>query len=343
MSHAAGTRLRARRRCHASATSILLLLGLLAAGCGKREPVLQVSTSEMDFGSQQTAQSFEVKNAGEDHLLASGVARLVYDIHADQEWVTIEPWWGKCDEGGQNTHVVEIDRARLLPGSNVATLSINSNADRWSITLRADNGGSGCTRPPAALSNPRPSDDATDTSTGADLAWDGGDSQCSGLTATYDVYFGTASAPPLVRNNGTSKTWDPGTLAEGTTYYWKIVARDANGTSASPVWSFTTEVSCTDPPTVACNPIPADAATNVNENANLAWGCGDGACEGSVTYDVYFGTNPTPGAGEFLGNTSAKAWTLPRLQKNTTYYWRVVTKDANGTVPGPVWQFETRN
>ena len=33
---------------------------------------------------------------------------------------------------------------------------------------------------------------------------------------------------------------------------------------------------------------------------------------------------------------------LPKLAKNTQYYWKVVTKDANGTVAGPVWTFKTR-
>ena len=435
-----------RQRSRLRPSSIpLLLLGLLAAGCGQRDPVLEVSTSEMDFGNQQTAQSFDVKNAGEDRLLASGVALLVYDIHADQEWVTIDPWWGKCDEGKQNAHVVEIDRGRLLTGSNLATLRINSNAGRWSITVRADNGGSGCSAPPGAPGSPSPSNNAaavpigadlmwndgasqcpgltatydvyfgtrsnpplvlegttsrtwdpgtlaegttyhwkivardangstpgpewkfttasasgctvapgavtmlapangaTAIPTGADLSWSGGNSQCSGLTATYEVYFGTSSPPPLHHDNGSAKSWDPGTLANDQTYYWRIVAKDANGTTSGPVWSFTTESACTAAPTAACAPVPADAATNVSDNANLAWGCGEACGGGAVNYDVYFGTNPTPGAGELQGSTATKAWNLPRLQKSTTYYWRIVTRDSNGTVPGPVWSFETKD
>lgn len=206
-----------------------------------------------------------------------------------------------------------------------------------------------CTTPPSAPSLAAPADGASGTSIDQNLSWTGGTSQCSGLTATYDVYFGTSSSPPFVHDNGTAKTWDPGTLANGTTYWWKVVAKDANGSMASPVASFTTvdaappPPACTSPPAAACTPNPSDRKTNVNENTNLGWSCGDSACGLTVSYDVYFGTNPTPGAAELVGNTVTKAWNLAPLLKNTTYYWKVVTKDANGTTAGPVWSFKTRS
>ena len=43
-----------------------------------------------------------------------------------------------------------------------------------------------------------------------DLSWSGGDSQCPGLTATYDVYFGTVNPPPVAGNDLASTEWyDP--------------------------------------------------------------------------------------------------------------------------------------
>jgi hypothetical protein len=110
------------------------------------------------------------------------------------------------------------------------------------------------------------------------------------------------------------------------------------------VWSFTTEEPCIALPAAPCSPLPADGAGNINENTDLAWGCGESQCNGLVaTYDVYFGTNPTPGAEEFRGNTAAKLWVLPKQLRSTTYYWKIVTKDANGSTAGPVWSFRTRN
>ncbi len=56
---------------------------------------------------------------------------------------------------------------------------------------------------------------------------------------SYQVYFGTSSAPPLVATTAAAG-YSPGTLNGGTTYYWQIVAQNSLGTTPSPVWSFTT-------------------------------------------------------------------------------------------------------
>jgi len=60
-----------------------------------------------------------------------------------------------------------------------------------------------------------------------------------------------------------------------------------------------------------------------------------------TTYDVYFGTNPTPGPPQLLGNTTNTFWDLPALTPMTTYYWQIVAKRLGQTI-GPVWQFSTR-
>jgi len=89
-------------------------------------------------------------------------------------------------------------------------------------------------------SNPSPANHATGVSIHADLSWTGGDPD-AGDTVTYDVYFGTTPTPPLVSTNQSATSYDPGTLSYNTKYYWKIVARDNHGATATgPVWDFTT-------------------------------------------------------------------------------------------------------
>lgn len=62
----------------------------------------------------------------------------------------------------------------------------------------------------------------------------------AGDATTYDVYFGTSTNPPLVSSNQAATTYTP-TLIAGTTYYWKVVARNELGDSpASAIWSFKT-------------------------------------------------------------------------------------------------------
>jgi subtilisin family serine protease len=98
----------------------------------------------------------------------------------------------------------------------------------------------GSNNPPNTPSNPNPPHGATGVSTTPTLSWTGGDPDPSN-TVTYDVYFGTTPSPPLVTSNQAATSYTPGTLSTGTTYYWRIVARDNLGaTTSGPTWSFTT-------------------------------------------------------------------------------------------------------
>jgi hypothetical protein len=93
--------------------------------------------------------------------------------------------------------------------------------------------------PPNQPSNPSPSNGAIDQSTDVNLSWTCTDP--NGDPLTYDVYFGTTNNPPLVLSNISQSSYDPGTLNNQTTYYWKIVAEDNQGEStAGPIWNFST-------------------------------------------------------------------------------------------------------
>jgi hypothetical protein len=64
-------------------------------------------------------------------------------------------------------------------------------------------------------------------------------------TATsYDVYFGAGSLPGTVTANVTTNAYSTGTLLASTTYYWKVVAKNACGNATgSSTWTFTTAAS----------------------------------------------------------------------------------------------------
>jgi hypothetical protein len=65
------------------------------------------------------------------------------------------------------------------------------------------------------------------------------------------VYFGTDSTPDSgeYQGNTGSSSWSLPTLAESTTYYWRIDTINACGTTTGAVWSFTTTCDLdTDPP-----------------------------------------------------------------------------------------------
>jgi uncharacterized repeat protein (TIGR01451 family) len=62
--------------------------------------------------------------------------------------------------------------------------------------------------------------------------------------SSYDVHFGTSSAPPLVATTSDTN-FAPGPLLSGATYYWQVAARNDVGSAASATWSFTTGVPAT--------------------------------------------------------------------------------------------------
>ncbi len=93
--------------------------------------------------------------------------------------------------------------------------------------------------PPNPPTNPLPSDNATSVSIYTNLSWDCTDPD--GDTLTYDVYFGTSSDPPLVNSGQSNTTYDPGTLNNEVTYYWKIKAHDDHSNSTTgDIWEFET-------------------------------------------------------------------------------------------------------
>jgi hypothetical protein len=94
---------------------------------------------------------------------------------------------------------------------------------------------------PEQASNPNPIDNALGVATTADLTWTAGAGAIS-----HDVYFGTSNPPPFIRNQSLT-TFDPGTMAYGTMYYWRINSVNSWGKTDGTVWTFTT-VSTPPPP-----------------------------------------------------------------------------------------------
>ncbi len=71
------------------------------------------------------------------------------------------------------------------------------------------------------------------------LDWDATDADGDALT--YDVYFGDTDSPALVAEDVDVSTFDV-SISSGTTYYWRIVAKDSNqSTTLGQLWNFRAE------------------------------------------------------------------------------------------------------
>jgi hypothetical protein len=119
-------------------------------------------------------------------------------------------------------------------------------------------------------------------------------------------------------------------------YLW-LVGQAARGLRGEIPVNQTRPTRTTQPPDPAGNPGPTDGAVDVAVNADLSWTAGYYA----DSHNVYFGTNPTPGAGEFMGNQGSTSFDPGSLAYDTTYYWSIEEVNTVGTTQGPVWSFTT--
>ncbi|MCC5924706.1 MAG: T9SS type A sorting domain-containing protein, partial [Crocinitomicaceae bacterium] len=89
------------------------------------------------------------------------------------------------------------------------------------------------------------------------------------------------------------------------------------------------------PPTCALIDSPLDNASGISTSGDLTWQAVAGADE----YDVFFGTSSTP---PLVATTTAISHPVSGLLNNTTYYWRIVPKNAGGAASGcDTWSFTT--
>jgi subtilase family serine protease/sugar lactone lactonase YvrE len=122
------------------------------------------------------------------------------------------------------------------------------------------------TNAPAAPVLISPANAATGVSPTPSLTW----SASTGATS-YDVYFGTATPPPLVTNIA-SLNYAPGALTSATTYYWAVGARNSMGATASAPSSFATGCVSALIPSSATAPAAGSSATiPVTAGTGCAW------------------------------------------------------------------------
>ncbi len=79
---------------------------------------------------------------------------------------------------------------------------------------------------------------------------------------------------------------------------------------------------------------PLGGATGVSVSVTLSWS----AVPFATSYDVYFGTTPSP---PFWGNVSGLQCMPGALAANTKYYWMVAARNGSGAAGSPVSSFIT--
>jgi fibronectin type 3 domain-containing protein len=146
----------------------------------------------------------------------------------------------------------------------------------------------------------------------------------SGATS-YNVYRGTSAngeGATAIQTGVTATSFTNTGLTNGTTYFYKVAAVNASGTSAQ-----SNEVSVT--PTSGAPAAPTGlTASPGNAQAVLNWN----ASSGATSYNVYRGTSANgEGATPIQTGVTATSFTNTGLTNGTTYFYKVAAVNASGT------------
>ena len=167
------------------------------------------------------------------------------------------------------------------------------------------------------------------------LAWNS-----STGAATYRIQVSTdAGFSAIIFDDSTPTATSKaiGSLTSSTSYFWRVNAKNAGGSSAwSMIWSFSTVPLVTGVPILSS---PSNGSANIVLNPTLTWG----ATSGAATYRIQVSTDSGFGTtiiDDSTVMTTSKA--IGPLTSSTVYFWRVNAKNLGGTSTwSTVWSFST--
>ncbi|HXH42100.1 MAG TPA: hypothetical protein VNN08_25980 [Thermoanaerobaculia bacterium] len=183
------------------------------------------------------------------------------------------------------------------------------------------------TTPPTVQS---PSDGSQNVSFTPTLTW----SAVNGADQ-YDVYFGVSGSGACTGTPQftTSTThFNPTTLAAGTTYEWRVVAKKTTATSCPTTTSgcatFKTAAAVCNPPGSFNLTAPANTST-ASSTPTLTWS----AASGADKYIIHISTQnpPSPTSSDPILSAPTTSFTIAKALSAGTYYWSVDAYPPNCT------------
>lgn len=95
------------------------------------------------------------------------------------------------------------------------------------------------------------------------------------------------------------------------------------------------------PPSSAPLTSPSRNSTIVGLKTDLSWEASTDIDGDKIKYDVYLGTDSDPSIA-VITNNEYTSFNANNLTNNSTYYWKVVSKDENGEIESSeIWSFNT--
>ncbi|MDE2292958.1 MAG: hypothetical protein KGL53_12825, partial [Elusimicrobia bacterium] len=164
--------------------------------------------------------------------------------------------------------------------------------------------------------------------TATTLSWDASIDP-DGDAVTYALYLSTSSAAqPLVQQG--PQTGYALAFQYGTTYYWRVTARDSFGAEAAgALQSFVATFQNSPPPAPAVLGGTGSVGEHtLSPSGTLSWGAVADPDGDPVAYRLALGTSPAALAA--VQDGTATAYALPAPAFGTTYYWQVTAYDPYG-------------
>jgi|GEM_PF-2932831 len=211
-------------------------------------------------------------------------------------------------------------------------------------------GGVECNNYPGSFNLSSPPDSNSATSLQPYFDWTDSIDPDSGDTVSYSLLIDTDSLfpAPTTYNDISASEFNLTTpLANNTTYYWKVIAKDLcdQETESDDVFNFTTVVACSTSPNSFSLVSPAHGSTNVSLTPTFDWEDSiDPDVGDAVTYTLQVDTSDLfPAPTEFTDLVDSTYTMTSSLANGTTYYWRVIAKDGcdNEVTSTGVYSFTT--
>jgi hypothetical protein len=180
-----------------------------------------------------------------------------------------------------------------------------------------------------------PANDATGVPTSLTLCWN-----TVSQASTYRAQIASDSLFSSILKDSTDISdtlLSLTSLANNITYYWRVLAQNAGGSSDwSSVWSFTTMIAAPVAPVLVA---PSDDATGVPISLSLYWNTVNQATtyQAQIASDSLFTDILKDSAG--IADTTLS---LTNLANDAQCYWRVLAQNAGGASDwSVVWSFTT--
>jgi len=155
----------------------------------------------------------------------------------------------------------------------------------------------------------------------------------------YDFYIGTTENPELFVSGLSDAAITIEDLFPKTTYFWKVVARNAFGETVSFIWEYETgELS----PSVPTPVFPAQNAVDVALNINIVWTESLCPLGSGVEYELVFSENADFLISDRYEGLAQPSCRITALWPLTTYYWKVIAQSAYGSIESEIFGFTTR-